>query len=701
MDPKTDRAPKMNATEEADLLEEAKAAFALAEEAEAENRRDQLDDIKFARLSEQWDEAIRTQREAEQRPCLTINKLPPFIRQVVNDGRQNKPSIKVHPVDDQADVETAEIYNGIIRNIEYSSNAPVAYDTALDSAVTGGLGYWRVRVDYAHNDTFDLDLKIERIANPFCVYGDPYSEAADSADWNSAFVTASLTKHDFTRKWKKAKPFDWSSSGYMNLSGPWFDGKTVQVVEYWTREEDQRHIVLLSDGTVRDADRFRKWADWYAQNNITVTNERITKGYKVRQHILTGAEVLETNRWEGQYIPIVPVYGEEVNVEGKRYFRSLVRDAKDAQRMFNYWRSAATELVALAPRAPFIGPVGAFKTDAKKWQTANTNNHPYLQYDGKDAPQRQPFAGPPGGALQEALNASDDLKAIMGIYDASLGARSNETSGRAILARQREGDVSTFHFIDNLSRAINHTGRILIDMIPRVYTPGRIVRVLGPDGKEAKTVKLGERTAPTQPGDAEGGEGGERAEAIAKVFDLTAGRYDLTVTTGPNFTTQREEAATQMMEMVRAYPAVAPLIMDLLVKNLDWPGADEIAERLTKMLPPQLQGESPEAQQAQQQMKEMAGQLTALKAQLDAAASDRASEDAKVEVDRYKAATDRLKVLQGALSPEAYQMLLVNTLREISGIDITDDPAPPQPMPGGPMPGGAPPMGPEAPMLTA
>jgi hypothetical protein len=156
-----------------------------------------------------------------------------------------------------------------------------------------------------------------------------------------------------------------------------------------------------------------------------------------------------------------------------------------------------------------------------------------------------------------------------------------------------------------------------------------------------------------------------------------------------------------MMEMVRAYPAVAPLIMDLLVKNLDWPGADEIAERLTKMLPPQLQGESPEAQQAQQQMKEMAGQLTALKAQLDAAASDRASEDAKVEVDRYKAATDRLKVLQGALSPEAYQMLLVNTLREISGIDITDDPAPPQPMPGGPMPGGAPPMGPEAPMLTA
>jgi len=212
--------------------------------------------------------------------------------------------------------------------------------------------------------------------------------------------------------------------------------------------------------------------------------------HKVTQRLLTGAEVLETNDWAGRYIPLVPVYGEEVNVEGKRYLRSLIRDAKDPQRMFNYWRTTTTELVALSPKAPFIGPKGAFQTDQAKWETANTDTHAYIEYDGNVPPQRQAFAGVPAGALQEALNASDDMKAIIGMYDASLGARSNETSGRAILARQREGDVSTFHFIDNLSRAIEHAGRILIDLIPKVYTGERIVRVLGQDGAAA-SVQLG------------------------------------------------------------------------------------------------------------------------------------------------------------------------------------------------------------------
>jgi len=299
-----------------------------------------------------------------------------------------------------------------------------------------------------------------------------------------------------------------------------------------------------------------------------VGRPRPATSHKVTQFILSGAEVLETVDWAGRYIPIVPVYGEAIHVDGARRLRSLVRDAKDPQRMYNYWRTASTELVALAPKTPFIGRRGAFDTDAAKWASANTQSHAFIEYDGPEAPQRQPYAGVPAGALQEALNASDDMKAIMGMYDASLGARSNETSGKAILARQREGDVSTFHYIDNLSRAIRHAGRILIDLIPRVYAAPRMVRILGAGGEA-------EMAAINQP----------LPGALEKVFDLSVGRYDLTVSAGPSYTSRREEAASQMIELIRAYPPAAPLIGDLLAKNLDWPGADEVAKRLAALNP--------------------------------------------------------------------------------------------------------------------
>jgi hypothetical protein len=317
---------------------------------------------------------------------------------------------------------------------------------------------------------------------------------------------------------------------------------------------------------------------------------------------MSGAQVLETNDWAGKYIPIIPVYGDEIDVEGKRYFRSLIRDAKDAQRMFNYWRTTSTELVALAPKAPFIGPKGAFVTDSAKWETANTKTWPYIEFDGPQAPQRQPFAGVPAGSLQEALNASDDMKAIMGMYDASLGARSNETSGKAIMARQREGDVATFHFIDNLARGIRHAGRVLIDLIPKIYDQPRVMRLMGEDG----TPHVAQVNAPQPDG--------------SRLLDLTLGKYDLTVNSGPSFTSRREEAATQMTELLRSFPQAAPFIGDILAKNLDWPGADEISKRLKAMLPPQIQAMEqgdqdipPEVQamiaQGKQQIEQMQQQL--------------------------------------------------------------------------------------------
>lgn len=679
------------ASKDEKLLTEARKVFARAQEREQDNRDNWLADVKFARLGEQWPEAIRKQRADEGRPCLTLNRLPAFIRQVTNDARQNTPSIKYHPVGDGADQATAKVYDGVTRNIEYTSDADVAYDNALENAVTGGFGYFRVITDYAGDDVFEQDIKIEPIRNPLTVYGDPDNMGADSSGWNKAFVAEMMPKDEFEAKWPDAEISDFETDGQDKQD--WFTEDQVRVAEYWKREEVPATLVKLSNGVVMLQDRYedpdtKALFDAY---QVTVVDQRPTRTMKVTQYLITGSAVLERTAWAGKYIPIIPVYGDEVIVEGKRHLLSLVRFAKDPQMMFNFWRTASTELVALAPKAPFVGAVGQFVTDAHKWNTANTATHPYIEYDAVDVngqpsppPQRQPFAGPPAGALQEAMNASDDMKSIMGLFDASLGAQSNETSGRAILARQREGDVSTFNFTDNLSRAIRHAGRILADLIPKVYSGPRMMRIIHEDGTN-ETVAVNGAQPPQQQDPQEQAD----AQAVMRSFDLTAGKYDVTCEAGPSYTTKREEAAAQMIEYIRANPQAAPLIGDLLAKNLDWPGADEIAERLKKMLPPQLQGQDPQAQAAQQQMQQMAQHIQQLGQQLQAAEQDRRFDAAKIENDRlkleievYKAKTDRMQAVApaaAAIDPAAVQMIVQQVLQQVMRSPDIASPAPPMP----------------------
>jgi hypothetical protein len=628
-----------------DTLAEEVEAFELAYDHESENRAIALDDLKFARMSEQWPDVIRKKREEEGRPVLTINKMPAFIRQVVNDSRQNRPQIKVKPVDDKADPDTAKMLEGLVRNIEYESKADVAYDTAVDNACSMGWGYLRVAIEYEYEGSFDKCLKIQRVGNPFTVYGDPFSVEADSSDWNRAFVTEYLNKNDFERKYKGADKIDWKGSGYGELKLPWKEDEQVLIAESWQREIVKSSILMLSNGMVVDKKSYEAGADIFQASGLQVVNERTADMFKVTQRIMTGAEVLETNEWAGKYIPIIPVYGEEINVEGKRYFRSLIHNAKDAQRMFNYWRTQATELVALAPRAPYLGEEGSFDVD-KGWATANTDSHPYLEYKkGMPPPQRQPMdTGRSVGAMSEAMAAGDDMKAIIGMYDASLGQKSNETSGKAIMARQREGDVSTFHFIDNLSRAIRHTGSVIIDLIPKTYSGQRMVRVLGEDGKET-TAKIGEQQDPQQMQMQQQA----HAQQQARVYDISTGRYDVAVTTGPGYTTRREEMAVQMTEFVRAFPAAAPVIGDLLVKALDWQNSEEIAERLKAMLPAQAQGGLPPELQEQieggkQHIQEQDQEIQKLNVDLITAKLDGQKKD--IEIARLKAMAD----ISGALN---------------------------------------------------
>lgn len=619
-------------------------------ERESENRANASADIAFSRLGEQWPEKVKEQREREGRPCLTINKMPSFIRQVVNDSRQNSPQIKVKPVDDNADPETAEILSGLIRNIEYSSQASNAYDMALESAVTCGMGFFRICTDYTSDDEFTQDIKIKRITNPLSVVFDAYGESIDGADWNDCFLVDWITKDEFATRFGKKKDSVSFSSDVAD--GAETNSDMVRICEHWGVEEKPGTLYLMSDGSVISKDELEKEhpdfgvkiGELLAMNGVTVARERKTTKRNIKQRVL-GGEILEEKDWAGKWLPIIPVFGDEVFHEGKRTLKSLIRDAKDAQRMLNFWRTASTELVALAPKAPFIGPVGAFKTDGKKWANANNKSFPYIEYDGGIPPQRQGFAGPPAGALQEALNAADDMKAIIGIYDASLGARSNETSGKAIMARQREGDVSTFHFIDNLSKSLSHAGRIMVDLIPKIYDTPRVIRTLGLDGS-TQAVQVNQ---PTQ------------HKGVERIFDLKVGKYDVVVETGPSYTTQREEAAGQMIELLRAFPQAAPVIGDLIAKNLDWPGADEIAKRLKAMLPPQIQqmedgeGLPPEAlakiqalegqlKQMSQQMQMGMGEFQKVVKELESVKADKQIDSKKVEIDAYKAETDRIKV---------------------------------------------------------
>jgi hypothetical protein len=654
------------------LIEEAKKRFAKSVEAEAENRKNWIDDVQFY-SGEQWPTEIRKSREIDSRPCLTVNRLPQFVRQVTNDQRQNRPSIKIRPADDNADPETAEILQGLVRHIESNSNADQAYDNAFFYAVTGSFGYFRIVTDYASDNSFEQEIFIRRIANPLSVYGDADSNEPDGSDWNYCFVVEEVPSEQFEAEHGKETVADWDQGS--GSDGGWVTKEVVRVAEYYYVETQKVKIYLHADGSVSE----EPGADpMFPDLDSREVSKRVVKWAKIG-----GDKVLDKTDLPGTYIPVIPVYGDEVIIDGKKELISLIRFAKDPQRMLNYWRSTETELVALQPKAPFVVAEGQLEGYEGEWKQANTKNFAYLTYNPVDvngnqvpAPQRQGFAAPPSGVLQGALNAESDLKSVTGIYDASLGAKSNETSGKAILARQKEGDVSTFHFIDNMTRAIRQAGRILVQYIPAIYDTPRVVRILGEDGTE----EMRQVNQPVIEKD-------EQGNPVERIYDLGLGTYDVVCAAGPSYSTQRQEAAASMQAILQAAPQLMQVAGDLLVKNLDWPGADELAERLKKTIPPELQDEEeqqipPQVQQAMQQMEQAIQQreqmiqqlmqeLQSLKAQEGNDQAKVAIDAKKVEIDAYKAETDRLKVeLEAQAAQQVIPQEPQQTVQE-QGIDLS------------------------------
>jgi hypothetical protein len=661
---------------DSDVLSTARDRLSMAISAYSESREDELDDLRFYAGSPdnqwQWPADVLATRGAVQgqtinaRPCLTINKLPQHVHQITNDQRQNRPSVKVIPVDDNADVEVAEIFNGMIRHIEYISDADVAYDTACENQVAYGEGYIRILTEYCDDNTFDQDIKIARVRNSFSVYMDPLIQDPCGSDAEWCFVTEDLSQEEYHRLFPNASPLSTLETlgvGDQNLS-QWLNTNTIRIAEYFYCEYDKQTLnlypgnVTAFDGTPEDKELRKVYGK--------PKKSRQADRKKIKWCKINGYEILEEQEWAGSCIPVVRIIGNEYEVEGRIYISGLVRNAKDAQRMYNYWTSQEAEMLALAPKAPFIGYGGQFEGYETQWKTANTNNWPYLEVnpdvtDGQGAvlplPQR---AQPPmasSGLLQAKVGASEDIKSSTGQYNASLGMTSNERSGRAILARQREGDVGTYHYQDNLARGVRHIGRQCVDLIPKIYDTQRIARIIGLDG-ETKMVKI-------DPMQAEPVRKIQNQEGIVidKIYNPSVGKYDVVVATGPGYATKRQEALEAMAQLLQGNPQLWAVAGDLFVKNMDWPGAQEMAKRFAKTIDPKLMGDAednPELQAANQQMQAMAAELDQLHQMLQNVgksmeAQDMERKDFEAQIKAYQAETQRISAVQSGMTEEQIQ----------------------------------------------
>jgi hypothetical protein len=661
---------------DSDILTVARARLDMAVSALAESREDEIDDLRFYAGSPdnhwQWPADVLATRGAVQgqtinaRPTLTINKLPQHVRQVTNDMRQNRPGAKVIPVDDDADVQVAEIFNGMIRHIEYISDADVAYDTACENQVAYGEGYITLMTEYCDPNTFDQDIKIGRIRNSFSVYMDPLIQDPTGADAKYCFITEDLTKAEYERQYPDAAPISTLQSlgvGDQSISN-WLNEDTVRIASYYYIDYEKAKLNMYPggqtafEGTAED----KQFKMIYGKPKRT----RESVNPKVKYCKINGYEILEQNDWAGKWIPVIRVVGNEFEVDGRLYVSGLVRNAKDAQRMYNYWVSQEAEMLALAPKAPFIGYGGQFEGYEDKWKTANTNNWPYLEVnpdvtDGQGAvlplPQR---AQPPmasSGLLQAKAGASEDIKSTTGQYNASLGMGSNERSGKAILARQREGDVGTYHYGDNLTRAVRHVARQLVDLIPKIYDTQRIARIIGEDG-ETKMVKINpEQQEPVKK------IVDEQGIVIEKIYNPGVGKYDVVATTGPGYATKRQEALEAMAQLLQGNPQLWQVAGDLFVKNMDWPGAQEMAKRFQKTIDPKFLedgDEDPALQAAQQQIQAMGQEMEQMHSMLQNVQQSMEMQDMErkefeAQIKAYDAETKRISAVQAGMTEEQIQ----------------------------------------------
>jgi hypothetical protein len=602
--------------------------------ADDDNRIDALHDLRFL-AGDQWDETERQQRESEGRPCLSIPQLHTFVNQVAGDIRQAQPGIEVYPVDSKDDIPLANIYEGLIRQIEYQSGATSVYSYAAECAIRCGIGHLRLETEYTNDSVFEQDIKIKRIIDPLSVVWDAGAVELDRSDAKHCWVTDWIHKNEWKRRFAKSGregsdvPIDRGYPSSQSLY--WRREDFIRIAEYWCYKPVKRTLIMTPEGKTFD---ITDWSEFDVSNvraSGMVAREREVDAFKVTRQVMDGVDWLsEPDDWAGRFIPIIPCIGSEVAFDGRIVRAGLIRWAKDSQKLYNFWASATAELIGKSPKAPWLVTPNMIKGFEGYWNNANRSNLPFLPHNIDPAnpnakPERQQPPQSQPGMWQERALAREDLRHSTGIYDAGLGAQGNETSGKAILARQREGDVGSFYFLDNFAIAVGRVGRQLVDLIPRIYDSERQVRILGIDGSEA-FVPINQ-TVQTVDGQ------------TLLINDLSDGRFDVRVKLGASYTTSRVEAREQMAIAMQGNPDLWAVIGDLYFKNSDYPGAEEIAARLRRAVDPKLLEDQP---QGPDPMQQAMMQLTV--AAEDAKIDETVAKTRKTiaEIDKVKAETQKI-----------------------------------------------------------
>lgn len=569
--------------------------FKLSEDADSENRKNGLAALKFRRGGkDQWDDKVYSLFGEQNKPRDSYNQIPQFVHRITNDMRINMPQTRFNSGTNGQE-EVAEIYEDLARAIQHTSEAEVAYDIAADNQVTIGWGYWRYVTEYENDHSFDQIIKIVAIPNAFTIYDDPNILCQDFSDRKFLIQVCDMPLAEFNSEYKK----EYGANELKSIgdSTPaWATDNTVRVAEYWEVTMERKTLFRDEFGQITDV-----------QPEGPVQSREVDVP-KVNWYKCTACEKLDEKEWQGKYIPYVRASGETLVVDGKVYYSGIVEGMIASQRQYNYWMNSATEMVALAPKAPFIAALGQLEGLEKIWDNANIKNYPYLPY--KPTTINGTLAPPPSrmnsgadiGAMMALVNqAQQNFYVTTGIYPAALGQPSSEKSGRAILARQNEGNVSTFHFQDNMARALRFGGRILADLFPKIYDGSRNIKLL----KEDRTKWEARINAPFV----------DPATKQQKMLDMTAGTYEVAVTTGASYATKRMEMSESMIQMAQADPNIMRVAGPEIVRSMDWPGADVIADALERALPPELQkpaeGEEipPQVRQRLMQAEQIIGQL--------------------------------------------------------------------------------------------
>lgn len=658
---------------EDDLVKEAQDRFKRCEQYESKARENYLYDYRFVNGDSsnmfQWPVGLAQSRASTDLPCLTVNKTRQHCLQIINDQRQNESSINIRPTGDGATFEAAQVLEGLCRHIEYQSNAEAAYANATDCQVKGGIGYWRVLCDYENDGSFDQTIYIRRVPDPLSIYLDPDIQEYDGSDAKFGFVFKDMTRDEYDKEYGKDASDDIGQNAPLGVgsSEGWDDEDHVRVCEYYRTiyKNDKLHHLIdgstMLESQAQDVDRLKQFS----------LRSRDVQKPQIEWYLLAGSKIIDQKDWPGKYIPLVRVVGEETVIDKVMDRKGHARQLIDINRMYNYWTSSAVEHIALQTKTPYIAAAEAIESYQEEWRNANLENLTVLPYnamreDGTAIPKperEQPPVMAPAYLAGLKITQGEFMMAS-GQYEANMGEKSNEVSGKAVQERQRQGDNSTYHYIDHLAQSIRYTGRILIDLIPKIYDTKRVSKILGMDGKQT-TVQIdpSHPVAHQQVQDPDGDD--YDPQAIGMIFNPNVGQYSVEADIGPAFATKRQETFNALTQILQTNESLVPLIGDLLFKAADFPLADEIGERMKNMVPKQALGQDAPNPQIIQLQQQLAQQHQVMSQQ----ASDLVAMKQEKQIAEYKAETDRIKAV-GSIDPAAMMPIIRQMVSDVLGTPI-------------------------------